>query len=225
MNALAVVIPSRVESNVLASVAAVRKHEPGAQVIVIDDGIVPSSAENAEFLNANVTRIPGVKPFIFSRAMNMGIRAAVEADVVLLNDDAMLETPGGFSMLQKAAEAHPDFGIIAATTNNVGNRNQMPGAPGLRMEPRMVCFVAVFIPRHTIETVGMLDEQFTAYGFEDDDYCLRIRRAALKVGILNECFVDHRSLKSTYRELTKTASERFGSGREIFIRKHGAHPL
>lgn len=225
MNNLSVIIPSRVESNILACVRAVRAHEPTARIFVIDDGIVPLSAENAEFLNAAVTRLPGIKPFCFSRNMNIGIRAAGDDDVVLLNDDAILETPGGFGLLQKAAAENPEYGLIASTTNNVGNRNQLPGRPGLRMDPRMACFVAVLIPRSTINAVGLLDERFTAYGFDDDDYCLRVRMALLKIGILNECFVDHRSLKSTFRELTRTASERFGSGRDIFVEKWGAHPL
>jgi GT2 family glycosyltransferase len=69
----------------------------------------------------------------------------------------------------------------------------------VRDESRMVCFVCVFVPRRTLEAVGLLDEQFVGYGCDDDDYCLRVRKAGLKIGIFDGCFVDHSTLKSTYR--------------------------
>jgi hypothetical protein len=79
-------------------------------------------------------------------------------DIVLLNDDALLQTSGGFTLLQKAAAEDPEYGLIAAACNNVGNENQFPKGIGLREDPRMVCFVAVLIPRRTIDLVGLLDE-------------------------------------------------------------------
>ena len=45
----------------------------------------------------------------------------------------------------------------------------------------------------------MLDERFVDYGMDDDDYSLRVRNAGLKIGIFDGCFVDHGSLKSSYR--------------------------
>lgn len=217
MSGLSVIIPSRVVSNLQPCVAAVKKHEPGCRVIVIDDGLA-NRDEDALYID-------GAKPFIFARNMNIGIRAAGEDDVILLNDDAILETPGGFSLLQKAAAENPEYGVIASTTNNVGNTNQFRKGIGLRREKRMVCFVAVLIPRRAIEKVGLLDERYVAYGADDDDWCLRARLAGFQIGIHDGCFVDHKSLPSTFRDLTKTASQRYGNGIEIFKQKWGRHPL
>jgi GT2 family glycosyltransferase len=52
----------------------------------------------------------------------------------------------------------------------------------LREDPRMVCFIAVLIPRRTIEAVGLLDEDYDCYSHQDDDYCHRVRKAGLKIG-------------------------------------------
>jgi GT2 family glycosyltransferase len=62
--------------------------------------------------------------------------------------------------------------------------------------------VCVYIPRRTLDIVGLLDERFCGpgvYGGEDVDYCLRVQQAGLKVGVSDLCFVDHASLKSTFR--------------------------
>jgi GT2 family glycosyltransferase len=141
---------------------------------------------------------------------------------MLLNDDAVLETPGGFSGLAAVAKAEPGFGLISAACNNVGNINQWrrPGG-GLRQEARMVCFVSVFIPRATIDKVGLLDPIFTGYGFEDDDYSVRVRRAGLKIGIWDGCFVDHSKLRSTFRDYGVAGATELASGAKIFREKWG----
>lgn len=193
-----IVIPSKTTSNLVPCVNAVWKHEPGARIIVVDDGI-PDSAKIMPPLD-RCEFIKGISPFVFARNCNLGIRAAGNDDVILLNDDAMLTTPGGFTMLSEQAASHHEYGVISAVTNSSGNRNQMRmGSTSLREDPRMVCFIACYIPRTTINKVGLLNEEFTSYGFEDDAYCLRTRRAGLKIGIFDGCFVDHKCLTSTFR--------------------------
>lgn len=222
MNNLSVIIPSRTASNLIPCVDALRKHEPSVQIIVIDDGLDLSFLPKPEW--DPCVGIAGAKPFIFARNCNKGILRAGEDDVILLNDDALLQTPGGFSAMQRAAVEHPEYGIIGAVTNIVGNQNQLPQGSGLREDPRMVCFVCVFIPRRTIDSVGLLDEEFIGYGFDDDSYCLRVRRAGLKIGIFDGCFVDHGSLRSTFRgDPHQPADLRQNSA--IFKKKYGADHL
>jgi GT2 family glycosyltransferase len=219
MNSLSIIIPSRTDANLGACVRSIRAAGETCQVIVVDDFDGPK-----RFLLAcdePVDWQEGEKPFVFARNINIGIRAAA-GDVVLLNDDAMLKTRLGFTALQRAAAARPEYGVVAATCNVVGNRRQWPQhGPGVRPEPRMVCFVCVFIPRSTIETVGFLDERFVGYGCDDDDYCLRVRKAGLKIGIFDGCFVDHSSLKSTFRGSTLSAGN-YQSNLKIFADKWGA---
>jgi len=206
----AVVCPTRTLANIGPCVAAIQANEPNlplASIVVVDDDETGRVQRFCE--SHGVTRILGAKPFIFSRAINSGVKAAIALDpevegVVLTNDDALLQTPGGYSVLAKAAADYPEMGIVASTCNNVGNRAQFPRGIGLRTDDRMVCFVTVFIPRSTFEKVGMLDEEFVGYGFEDDSYCLRIRRAGLKIGIHDGCYADHGSLTSTFRGDPKT---------------------
>lgn len=210
-----VIIPSRNTDNASECVRAVQSMDPGHRIIVIDDGLESRwlSREDPEFMD-------GVKPFIFARNCNLGIRAAANDDVILLNDDALLTTPGGFTALAAVAADHPEYGVIAAACDNTGNRNQSPRNIGLREDPRMVCFVCVYIPRRTIEKVGLLDERYVGYGMDDDDYCFSVRKAGLKVGIFDHCIVDHRSLTSSYRGNPRAPSD-FRSNMKLFIDKWG----
>lgn len=223
MRGLSVIIPSKTLSNVLPCMEAVRRHEPEANIIVVDDGI--DRREWMPFVNMVVN---GEKPFAFPRNCNIGIRAASDHDVVLLNDDAILETPGGFSLLQSECEAHPEFGLISATTNVAGNPAQFRQNVGLREEPRTVAFVCVFIPRRTFDVVGLMDERFGGlttdgkiiYGYCDNDMCRRVRNAGLKIGIHDGCFVDHSKLQSSFRGLPRSSADISISG-AIYRQKWG----
>jgi GT2 family glycosyltransferase len=220
MDTLTVIVPSKTLSNLIPCLRAVGLQNPGTSRIVVDDGIglPPEASGKLDGLYEQV--LPGVKPFIFARNINIGIRAAA-GDVILLNDDALLRTPCGFSALQRIAAERPEYGVIAATCNIVGNRRQWPQNKGLREEPRMVCFVCVLIPRRTIDIVGLLDERFTGYGCDDDDYCLRVRTAGLKIGIFDGCFVDHSTLRSTFRGRVLSAGD-YRPNLKIFAAKWGA---
>lgn len=207
-----VVIPSRNSDNLEACVAAIRDAGETCRILVVDNGLVrrPEGCEYIDYF----------EPFIFAKAINLGIKAAGDSDIIATNDDTLLKTPGGFRALQKCAEENPEYGIIAASCNNVGNTNQHQQKGGrLREEPRMVCFVAVLIPARTIDLVGLLDERYGSGGYEDDDFCLRVRQAGLKVGIFDGTFVDHASLTSTFRGPGGPGYN--PDGMKIFIEKWG----
>ena len=194
MQNLSVIIPSKNIGNLNACIAALRRCGESGRVIVVDDGI---NRKAATF--KGVTVISGKKPFIFSRNCNLGIVAAGSDDILLLNDDALLMSPKGFTLLQQTAEEHPEFGCIGSTTNITGQILQKPQGKGLR-EVHHIAFMCVLIPRRTINQIGMLDERYCLdYGVEDRDYCEMINRAGLKVAVHDGCFVDHGKLISSYR--------------------------
>lgn len=248
MNPLVVIIPSRSASNLAASIPAVVRNEPNARIIIVDDGIEWNNMGLP--YGSGVKSVSGSKPFVFSRNINRGLREAGEADVVLLNDDAILETPGGFSLMQQCAADNPDVGIIGAVTNLTGQPLQRPLAKdhsqwGLR-EVEHLAFVCVLIPWRTRQalanavcvpqvhreidgrtdmyTNGLLDERYSAgYGSEDLDYCMQVRYAGLKVCVHDGCYVDHGSLHSSFRGLP-TAAGNIWPNHRILRKKWGLQP-
>ena len=238
MNPFSVIIPSRNFRNLRACVAALHRNGAGRR-IVIDDGLAQSGyeADSAEYDRGacldGATIIPGVKPFIFARNINLGIVAAGTDDVILLNDDALLVTPNGFTLLAETAAAHPECGLMSVVTNGASLAQLPHPGSGVRYERVMVAFVCVFIPRSTIDKIGLLDERFglraeatsgpRGYGCDDDDYCWRVRAAGLKLGIFDGCFVDHRSLTSTFRgDPSRPADVLIHEA--LFQQKWGRHP-
>lgn len=216
---ITVIIPSKTWVNLHKCVEAISQMEPLIKILVVDDGLDLIHERRLWLYERNSSILEGKKPFVYSRNCNTGI-SHCSGDVVLLNDDAILKTKSGFCLLQRSIMEHPEYGLVSATTNLAGNPQQRPKGIGLREANRVVAFVCVYIPRTTIETVGLLDERFTAYGFEDNDYCRRVRNAGLKLGVHDGCYVDHGLLRSTFRGDPKAPAD-IRPGAAIYRAKWG----
>ena len=238
MNNYSVVICSKNIGNLTKCVGQLREMGETCRVIWVDD-TSPGDAMDFDYTSAGCVVMPGATPFVFARNCNIGIRAAGADDVVLLNDDALLRTPIGFRVLRHQFKHHPDFGAICPsfTPGSVGTLNLVwSGRPSLAEEKVMLVFACVYIPRSTIDKVGLLDERFSinaggpgarGYGLEDDDYSLRIRQAHMKLGVYDGVLVDHvpqsTGLKSTFRHDPEHPHD-VRAHEELFRKIHGHWP-
>lgn len=200
-----IIVPSRNIDNLKACVGAIRACGETARVIIVNDGLGPAPGGFADW-NAMkpFKEMLGGKPFCFARNINLGIRAAGTDDVLLLNDDARLVTGHGFSKLAEVADRHQYVGVwsaavMGAAVNPTHVYIPLLVADSWRTGGKMVPFVAVYIRRAVIDKVGLLDERFTGYGFDDDDYCRRVRAEGLKIAVHNGFVVEHGTLQSTFR--------------------------
>lgn len=225
MNALAVIVPSRNAANLIVCVEAVWRADDGIPVVIVDDGLEPTDEQRQIFVRWDREHCPvwvrGAKPFVFARNVNLGIRKVPSMDVVLLNDDAVL-VEGSLKGLQRAV-MHPEFGVVSAAVfgpSNLPEHAPVDVRDGIRhVRAKTIPFIAVLVPRRVIDIVGVLDERFTDYGGDDDDYCFRVRQAGFKLGIYDRCVVDHGTLQSTFRPDGKGRSIQVA--REQFRGIHG----
>ena len=170
-----IVINAHKPENCRVIVSSIALHEPAlspADILVVDDNGLRSHPETKDL---PCTFLEGTKPFVFSRNANIGIKHA-DSDVILLNDDTELMTRGGFT----AMAATHNVGITTAKINGPGTYNAA-----------MCSFVAVLIPKSTQDKVGLLDERFVQYGYEDDDYCRRVCAAGMAIHLFEACIVNH----------------------------------
>lgn len=183
MPSYAVIIPSKTDSNLIPCLTALRKHEPSCPIVVVDDGLSLQAIDQARFCEPiHIAR--GVRPFVFARNVNGGIKAADIAfgnhrwfpgrpaldGYCILNDDALLESPRGFELLAWCCEKDPSIGCIGATTNLTGQPLQQRqtittqrayGAPEDMMLGMVglrivphIAFVCVYIPRRTLDLLA-----------------------------------------------------------------------
>ena len=214
-----VVILSANSSNLIACVRAVLRNEPelpAESIVVVDDG----ARQAAERQLPGVTWLPGRKPFVFARNANLGIHHA-DSDVILLNDDALLVTPRGFTQLSQQVQQTSQLGVCSAAIQGlIGNPRQKVGAgQGMHFEAQTLAFVCVYLPRSVYQQIGPLDERFVGYGFDDNDYCQRLVAAGYRLGIWDGCVVDHSgNLPSSFRT-RRDLNQLFNQNRQLYQEK------
>ena len=133
----------------------------------------------------------------YGRNVNFGARHSNGRYLLLLNDDIFLD-PGAVDAMK--SEMVPQVGLVAhllrypdGTIYHAGKRR----APGQRgwghidyrkhlptitepTEMENVCGASVLVDRRAFYDIGGFDEDFFIYA-EDDDFCLRMRRAGYRI--------------------------------------------
>lgn len=196
----AVVIPNKhleLARNLIHSIRLT--HDLTPLIIVVADGHSEEFGRNTQTIKSPHEH------FVFARNVNLGIIAAGNKDVILANDDCHLIQKDSLSKLVSVAARHPRLGILSPLIDGgVENPYQrcdnwdpkwpeVIGIPGTEWNSMPVCFPFVFLSRAMINAIGLLDEQFDGYGFDDNDYCLRARRAGWETGITGAVTVMHGS--------------------------------
>lgn len=234
MARFAVVIPSKTLSNLLPCIKEITRLNSCKEFTlhIVDSGLdtkalwtsISSLAPNCS------TWVTAAKlPFVFAQAVNSAVRFSTEEIVIVMNDDALLKTPNGLTMLAEAVKMNPEYGVISAGVTGaacnghilVPSRPYAPFPNDVLDAGKMVPFICVALSREVFNRVGGLDEQFVDYGFEDDDFCRSVRNLRLKIGVLKSVAVNHEFLPSTYRSSGVRVS--LEPNRLRYLKKWGDH--
>jgi GT2 family glycosyltransferase len=214
----------------------------GVSVIVVDNGSTDGTLDYLR-VQPKITLIENRKNLGYSRAVNIGIRAAPpQADVVLLNNDVELIEPDWLERLAATAHQDANVGLMGVKIVRDDETLQHCGAylpldtfwgqqiaggeidigqfAGVR-EVESVVFACVYIKRSTLDKVGLLSEDFFAY-FEDTDFCLRAKLQGLKVSVCGDIRVRHSENSST--KVNKVShSDIFLASQKTFKGKWGGY--
>lgn len=189
------------------------RYTPGDyELIFVDNGSVDETRAYLEDLKGahdNVRLIINQENVGFSKANNQGMRIATGEYLLLLNNDVIL-TAGWLERLLACIDSDPFVGVVGPSTNHaVGQQviyadmefdhsqiqkfaclNAMKN-PGYWFEVHRIIGFCMLIKREVIERIGMLDERFGPGGFEDYDFCLRVKQGGYRIMIAGEVFVYH----------------------------------
>ena len=193
----------------LRSLAFAQKQNPQlcVEYLVVDNDSKDGTPDR-------IAKIPGVrlirnkKNVGFAAGNNVGLQAARGRDVVILNNDTIV-APDWLVRMAEHARTVPDAGIIGPSTNtetgqsiigawynSVGelfafNRELGSKQRGMWDTVNKISGLCMYIPRRTLDTVGLLDQGYGIGYFEDDDYCLRVQEAGLRLVWAKDTYVHH----------------------------------
>ncbi len=189
-------------------------------VIAVDNGSEDGTAAELAWLDW-VRTVSSPTNVGFARGNNLGIAAAAEAsDVVLLNNDAEVLTPGWLERLQRTALGSADVGIVGCRLITSDGRFANAGSfilPdtcwGHGITPieldvgqyradrdvQGIMFACAYLRREVIRAIGALSDRFVSY-FEDTDYCLRAREAGFRTVCCGSVDVLHHEHASTHAQ-------------------------
>jgi len=180
--------------------------DPVMEIIVVDNASSDGSADLVRQELPEVRLIESPRNVGFTHASNEGIAASHGRYVLLLNSDTLVP-PGLLSTLVGFMEQHPNVGACGPRLVRPDGKPQefgFGGDPTLSylvrrglyrllwkralhdwntaqvQEVDWVSGACLLARRQAIDQIGMLDENIFMY-FEDNDWCLRMRRCGWKI--------------------------------------------
>ncbi len=184
---------------------------PNFEVIVVDNASHDGTREYLYELskqNGNVKVIFNNENKGFAGANNQGIKASTGDFIVFLNNDTVV-TKGWLGGLIRYFDLVEDLGMVGPVTNSIGNEAKIDvdytnlsemeefaerytkANKGKWFPIDVLAFYCVAVKKHVIEKVGCLDEQFSIGFFEDDDFCLRVKKAGYRLICAEDVFIHH----------------------------------
>jgi len=216
------------------------------ELIVVDNN---SSDGTAEYLESIKPKYDNLKLILnksnrgYAGGNNDGLKIAKGDFVILLNNDTLV-TPKWLSNLLSPFEKDSAVGLVGPVTNNSQNEQCLAlnginpvnyetlsqaytsKNSGLWFETSRLIFFCVAIKKEVTEKIGLLDEKFKRGFYEDDDYCVRVRKAGYKLAIAEDSFVYHHcGLTFTNAFENFEFAELLATNKKLFSKKHKTYSI
>lgn len=171
------------------------------EVVIVDNHSTDGTGEFLETLGGDVQIIRNATNLGFAKACNQGARAAKGKHLVFLNNDTIPRV-GWLEALVQEVDTHLDVDVVGSkllypddTIQHAGvvfsrlfhtpyhlfsGASESLPAVNIRKEFQAVTAACMLVRKEIFEKVGGFDEGFVN-GYEDVDFCLKIRQMGKKV--------------------------------------------
>ncbi len=185
---------------------------PNYELIIVDNA---STDGTPDYLQAFAKNFSQVKLILNERNMgfaagnNVGIKASSGDYIVLLNNDTIVSR-GWLSRILYHFRSDEKCGVVGAVTNSIGNEAMVQVGyttlVGFAEEATSRLFEHAFekvvsegslamfafaFSRQVLDNIGYISEAYGLGMFEDDDYCMAIRKAGYNLYIANDVLIHH----------------------------------
>ncbi|MGD0654464.1 MAG: glycosyltransferase [Thermoguttaceae bacterium] len=214
---------------------------PNYEVILVDNASTDGSREFALELSRSNNRVKAIlneENESFAKANNRAINSCSGEYVVFLNNDTIV-TCGWITRLLRHLKNDSSIGMIGPVSNAVGNEAKIDVTytslyfmddfaerycrrhDGETFDIPVLALFCAMIKRSLLENVGLLDECFDVGMFEDDDLCMRIKKAGFRIVCAEDVFIHHFQ-QGTFKLLDPQVFKRvFEANRKRFEEKWG----
>ena len=205
-------------------------------LILVDDGSDEETAaylaEFAESQQATLIRNEQAKGYTL--AANQGLQRSQGDYALLLNSDTIV-TPLWLDRMVACGESDPNIGLVGPLSNvaswqsvpdillngdwaenelpegiSVAEMGKLLGQQSARLYPRIPFLngFCLLIKRSVIEQIGYFDEAAFGKGYgEENDFCLRARKAGWELRVVDDAYVYHAHSRSYSHERRRVLAE------------------
>jgi GT2 family glycosyltransferase len=221
--------------------------DPPYSLILVDDGSdVPTKDFLTRFAEQNdCDLLRNEIASGYTLAANQGLHRSSADFVILLNSDTIV-SKGWLNQLITCAQSNPKIGLVGPLSNaaswqsipeiiDLGDWAENPLPPNVsiadmanwvaekswRLYPSMTFLngFCMLIRREVIDDIGYFDEEKFGVGYgEENDYCLRARKADWVLALADDTYIYHAQSRSYNHEQRKKLSERANI---VLAQKHG----
>jgi len=191
--------------------SSIRKHAPGAEIIMVDNGTgteIIHAADRTVHLEMNLG---------FAAGCNVGAAAATRPILCFMNNDAAFDDDTPARLLAAMTDTHP----ITAPYSNRAKPPQGDISRGMVPQedsfPDMVVGLCMMIPKSLYEDLGGFDPGLLTY--EDDDLCVKARAKGYRPKVVGSTWVEHER-HETFRKLGLDVNKVMATNQAIFRRKN-----
>jgi GT2 family glycosyltransferase/predicted O-methyltransferase YrrM len=212
---VSIIVPIRYRTDLTkVCLDSIEKYTENFELILVQEG---ENEEITKLLKSYKAKfVQNKKPKGFAGAMNTGLSVATGEYFCFLNNDTVV-TPGWLDEMLKVFE-DGRVGLVAPTLTDTEILQSVDNNRGQIMEPvddplqlKGVCFL---ISKKCLDKVGKWDEKFGLGGGDDNDMCIRIKKAEYQLVVARKSYVYHYG-SASFRELFNNDieySKKFATG-------------
>lgn len=183
----------------------------GAEIIVVDDAADLSTEHLCWPVARYIPRVGRPEgPFSGpSVPINIGLKAATGDIVILQNAECEHVSNVVDQMRERVKESTALFAKVASLAQD-GSFDRWYCAP--QSDERPYFFCGAMLRKHFLE-VGGMDEAFTGYGYDDEDFAVRLKKTGIRFEYADDIQVNHQWHERPACDLTPM--------QQLYVQKHG----